>query len=138
MALAEDLEWLRKRGVQIDRKGRIIVSLPAIPDDDIGFDVEEHDASIAELMRRDVDLRLAGTRARRPRRFSTQTPKNLRRTRLREPPQAARVGRPFVGSEARVHVQTMIAEKTREALAKNHITLADVFDDCARTLLHAP
>jgi hypothetical protein len=31
-------------------------------------------------------------------------------------------------------VQTTIAPQTREALAKRRITLADVFNDCAREL----
>jgi hypothetical protein len=136
MGRQDELEWLRDRGVQIDRKGRIIVSLPAVPDNEIDFDVEERDPSIAQLMRRDVDVRHAGSRGRRRRRYSTLTPTNLRRTRLPQPKQEVRIGRPLVGSEARVEVQTMIAEKTREILAKHQVTLADVFDDYARWLSH--
>jgi hypothetical protein len=131
----DDLEWLRNRGVQIDRKGRIIVSLPAIPDDNIGFDVEDREPSIAELMHRDINPRLASSRGRRRQRFTTQvqqTRKNIRP----KPLPAARIGRPIVGSEVRVHVQTMIAQQTRDSLLKQRVTLADVFDACARELLH--
>jgi hypothetical protein len=42
------------------------------------------------------------------------------------------------GSEARVHVQTMIAQETRDILVRHHVTLAAVFDDCARRLSRVP
>ena len=128
----DDLNWLRDRGVQVDRKGRIIVSLPAVPDD-VDFDVVEREPSIAELMRREINPRLAGSHGRRRRRLSTPVQRNPRATRTYQQP-AARVGRPTIGSEARVHVQTMIAQETRDVLVKHRVTLADVFDDCARRL----
>jgi hypothetical protein len=53
MAYHNDLEWLSDRGVQIDHKGRIIVSLPP-PDDEARFDSSDEDPSIVELMWRDV------------------------------------------------------------------------------------
>ncbi len=135
MAPHDDLEWLRERGVQIDRRGRIIVSLPAMPDGDINFDLEEREPSIAELMRHDVNSRRAGSRGRRRRHLSTPVQRNPGATRNYRQP-AARVGRPTIGSEARIHVQTMIAQETREVLARHRVTLADVFDDCVRKLLH--
>jgi hypothetical protein len=131
MSYDDELNWLRDRGVQIDHKGRIIVSLPAVPDD-VDFDVVEREPSIAELMRREINPRLAGSHGRR-RRMSTPVQRNPGATRNYQQP-AARVGRPTIGSEARVHVQTMIAQETRDILVKHGVTLADVFDDCARRL----
>jgi hypothetical protein len=132
MSYDDELNWLRDRGVQVDRKGRIIVSLPAVPDD-VDFDVVEREPSIAELMRREINPRLAGSHGRRRRRLSTPVQRNPGATRAYQQP-AARVGRPTIGSEARVHVQTMIAQETRDILVKHRVTLADVFDDCARRL----
>ncbi len=134
MSYDDELNWLRDRGVQIDHKGRIIVSLPEIPDD-VDFDVVERQPSIAELMRHDINPHLAGSRGRRRRHLSTPVQRNPGATRTYRQP-AARVGRPTIGSEARVHVQTMIAQETRDILVKHHVTLADVFDDCARQLSH--
>ena len=62
MSYDDELNWLRDRGVQIDHKGRIIVSLPAVPDD-VDFDVVEREPSIAELMRHDINPRLFLDRA---------------------------------------------------------------------------
>jgi len=135
MSYDDELSWLRDRGVQVDRKGRIIVSLPAVPDD-VDFDVVEREPSIAELMRREINPRLAGSHGRRRRRLSTPVQRNPSVRVYQQP--AARVGRPTIGSEARVHVQTMIAQETRDILVKHHVTLADVFDDCARRLSHVP
>jgi hypothetical protein len=132
MSYDEKLNWLRDRGVQIDHKGRIIVSLPAVPDD-VDFDVVEREPSIAELMRREINPRLAGSHGRRRRRLSTPVQRNPGARRIYQQP-AARVGRPTIGSEARVHVQTMIAQETRDILVKHRVALADVFDDCARRL----
>lgn len=128
----EELVWLRDRGVQIDRRGRIIVSLPTMPDD-IDFDHAEREPSIAELMRHETNPRLAGSHGRRRRRLSTPTQRTPGATRAYRHV-AARAGRPTIGSEARVHVQTMIAQETRDILVKHGVTLADVFDDCARRL----
>jgi hypothetical protein len=132
MSYDDELNWLRDRGVQVDRKGRIMVSLPAVPDD-VDFDVVEREPSIAELMRREINPRLAGSHGRRRRRLSTPVQRNPRATRIYQQP-AVRVGRPTIGSEARIHVQTMIAQETRDILVKHRVTLADVFDDCARRL----
>jgi hypothetical protein len=136
MSYDDELNWLRDRGVQIDHKGRIIVSLPAVPDD-VDFDVLEREPSIAELMRREINPLLAGSHGRRRRRLSTPVQRNPGATRIYQQP-AARVGRPTIGSEARVHVQTMIAQETRDILVKHRATLADVFDDCARRLSRVP
>jgi hypothetical protein len=132
MSYDDELNWLRDRGVQIDHRGRIIVSLPAALND-VDFDVVEREPSIAELMRHEIDPRLAGSRGRRRRRLSTPVQRNPGATRTYQQP-AARVGRPTIGSEPRVHVQTMIAQETRDILVRHHVTLADVFDDCARRL----
>ena len=136
MSYDDELNWLRDRGVQVDRKGRIIVSLPVVPDD-IDFDVVEREPSIAELMRREINPRLAGSHGRRRHRLSKPVQRDPGATRVYQQP-AARVGRPTIGSEARVHVQTMIAQETRDILVKHRVTLADVFDDCARRLLRVP
>ena len=135
MSYDDELNWLRDRGVQIDHRGRIIVTLPAAPND-VDFDVVEREPSIAELMRREINPRLAGSHGRR-RRLSTPVQRNPGATRNYQQP-AARVGRPTIGSEARVHVQTMIAQETRDILVKHRVTLADVFDDCARRLSRVP
>jgi hypothetical protein len=132
MSYDDELNWLRNRGVQIDHKGRIIVSLPAVPDD-VDIDVVEREPSIAELMRREINPRLTGSHGRRRRRLSMPVQRNPGATRTYQQP-AARVGRPTIGSEARVHVQTIIAQETRDSLLKHRVTLADVFDDCARRL----
>jgi hypothetical protein len=135
MSYDDDLNWLRDRGVQVDRKGRIIVSLPAVPDD-VDFDVVEREPSIAELMRREINPRLAGSHGRRRHRLSKPVQRDPGATRVYQQP-AARVGRPTIGSEPRVHVQTMIAQETRDILVKHRVTLANVFDDYARRLSRA-
>ena len=141
MSYDDELDWLRDRGVQIDQKGRIIVSLPEIPDD-VDFDVLEHEPSIAELMRHEINPRRAGSRGRRRQHLSTPVQRNpggaarfYRQLAERTTP---RVGRPTIGAEVRVHVQTMIAQATRDILVKHRVTLADVFDDCARKLTRVP
>ena len=135
MGYDNQLDWLRDRGVQIDHKGRIIVSLPTIPDDDVcGVDDVEREPSIAELMRRDVNVRLSGSRGRRRRRPSKTVSSSHHAARTQKPAQATRIGRPVIGSEVRVYVQTSIALRTREVLTKHGMTLADVFNDYAREL----
>jgi hypothetical protein len=136
MAYDNELDWLRNRGVQIDHKGRIIVSLPLVPDGE-AYDrdaLEEREPSIAELMRRDVDARHAGSRGRRRRAASKIDQSKQRATRPSGGSQTARIGRPIVGAEVRVYVQTSIALQTRQTLAKRGITLAEIFDDFARGL----
>ena len=140
MSYDNELDWLRDRGVQIDHKGRIIVSLPEIPDE-VDFDTVEREPSIAELMRHEINARRAGSRGRRRQHLSTPVQRDPR-TATRFYRQLAerttpRVGRPTIGSEVRVHVQTMIAQATRDLLEKHRVTLADVFDDCARKLTRA-
>jgi hypothetical protein len=129
---ATELDWLRDHGVRIDEKGRIIVSLP-IPDDEVDFRNEEQEPSIAELMRRDVDPRHGGSRRRR-RRCAPKSSHRSEPASTDRPMQPARLGRPAVGEELRVYVQTTIAPQTRETLTKRGLTLAQVLDDCAREL----
>ena len=136
MAYYNDLEWLRDRGVQIDHKGRIIVSLP-LPDDELDFESDDREPSIAELMRRDVNFRLGHSRIRRRRQAPKAAKHSDRIARADDSARTVRIGRPAVGAEVRVYVQTSIAQRTREILAKSGLTLADVFDDCARGLSHA-
>lgn len=137
MAYDNQLDWLRDRGVQIDRKGRVIVRLPAIPDADAydrNLDDEDREPTIAELMRRDVNVRQGGSRGRRRRGRSKPAQSSRYAAQAREPAPSARIGRPVIGSEVRVYVQTSIAQRTREMLAKHGVTLADVFDDYVRQL----
>ena len=130
-----DLEWLRDRGVRIDHKGRIIVSLPA-PEDEFEFQREDREPSIADLMRRHVNHRTGGSRGRRRRRASKPTVKPEKREHI-EDAAPSRIGRPVIGAEVRVYVQTSIARSTRRILLERGLTLANVFDDCARELTHA-
>lgn len=94
MSYDDELNWLRDRGVQVDHKGRIIVSLPAVPDDG-DFDVVEREPSIAELMRREINPRLAGSHGRRRHRLSKPVQRDPGATRVYQQP-AARVGRPTI------------------------------------------
>ena len=126
-----DFEWLRDRGVRIDEKGRIIVSLPP-PDDEVEFRNDD-EASIAELMRRDVAHRRGGSRGRRRRSAPKASLGGAQRS-SKYQGSPARIGRPCLGVETRIPVQTTISPCTREALSKHHVTLADVLDDCAREL----
>ena len=127
----EELQWLRDRGVQIDHKGRIIVSLP-VPDE-YQFSSEELEPSIAELMRWDVRTH-GGSRGRR--RKSPPKPTPSRTVSRVDVASSSRIGRPAIGAEVRVYVQTSIARVTREILGRRGVTLAEVFDNCARELAH--
>ena len=132
---ATERDWLRDHGVRIDEKGRIVVSLP-IPDNELEFRNEEHEPSIAELMRRDVDRRQGGSRGRR-RRCAPKDSHSAGSAGTDRPTEPARLGRPVVGEELRVYVQITIAPQTRETLTKRGLTLAGVLDDCARELADA-
>jgi hypothetical protein len=135
MAHHNELEWLHDRGVQIDHKGRIIVSLP-LPDDEVGFDSRDEEPSITELMRREVNARLSRSRGSRRRRAPKPAKHSDRIARTDDSARTIRIGRPAIGAEVRVYVQTSIAQTTRAILAKHGLTLAEVFDDCARGLSH--
>jgi len=137
MAYYNDLGWMRDSGVRVDHKGRIIISLPAESVDDFTRDSDDDAASIAELMRRDVNLRLGGSKGCRRRRAPKKSQRGDRAVRTDDSSRTSRIGRPAIGAEVRVYVQTSIDRRTREVLAENGITLADVFDDCARELAHA-
>jgi hypothetical protein len=91
------------------------------------------EATIAELMQRDVDLKSCAPRTRR-RRSSRAKPVVSREKGACGDEVVARVGRPMIGAEVRVCVQTSIALRTREILAAAGMTLADVFDSYARGL----
>jgi hypothetical protein len=120
-----ELDWLRERGVEIDHKGRIIVRLPE-PDLDLEFRDEEQ-SSIADLMRRSVNRRNGSARGRR------RASHNSGHHSVGNVPKRRR-GRPTIGDETRVRVQTTIDPRTRDALRRCRQTLADVFDGCAREL----
>jgi hypothetical protein len=132
MSDRSELEWLRIRGVRIDHKGRIVVSLPA-PEEEFEFQSEDLEPTIADLMRREVNLRTGGSRGRRRGR-TPSPPKPGKPAKLDDAGQPSRIGRPVMGCEARVYVQTSIAQTTRQILAERGLTLADVFDQCAREL----
>lgn len=94
-------------------------------------------AMIAELMRHDVDRRQGGSRGRRRRRGSSKAQGTRDRSGGNgSATVTARIGRPAIGTEVRVYVQTSIAQSTREALSRHGVTLAEVFDDVARRLCH--
>lgn len=131
MVSCNDFEWLRDRGVRIDEKGRIIVSLPP-PEDELDFRNDD-EASIAELMRRDVAHRQGGSRGRR-RRLAPKASLGGAQRSSKYQGSPGRIGRPCLGVETRIPVQTTISPRTREALSKHRVTLADVFNDCAREL----
>jgi hypothetical protein len=136
MAYYNDFDWMRDCGVRVDHKGRTIVSLPVESVDDFTRDSDDDAASIADLMRRDVNLRLGGSKGRRRRRAAKNAQRGERAVRIDDPLRTSRIGRPAIGAEVRVYVQTSIDKRTREILTENGITLADVFDDCARELAH--
>jgi hypothetical protein len=96
-------------------------------------DLQYTEATIAELMQRDVDLKSFAPRTRR-RRSSRAKPVVNREKGTSGDEVVARVGRPMIGAEVRVCVQTSIAVRTREILAVVGMTLADVFDAYARGL----
>jgi len=96
-------------------------------------DLQYAEATIAELMQRDVDLKSIAPRTRR-RRSSRAKPVVNRENGASGDEVVARVGRPMIGAEVRVCVQTSIALRTREILAVVGMTLADVFDAYARGL----
>lgn len=127
----DELQWLRDRGVQIDHKGRIIVSLPA--PEEAQWPAEDREPSIAELMRREVNRR-GGSHGRRRRSAPKATSGSDRGTPLRAC--ASRLGRPAIGAEVRVYVHTSVARTTRETLLQRGLTLAQVFNECARELTH--
>jgi hypothetical protein len=141
---ATQLDWLGDHGVRRDHKGRIIAHLPR-PDDDflsssddsmtalqnvLGLDADE--ASIRDLMRRDVDLKVSGSRGRR-RRQPPQEKSQSRRT-SSDTAISAPMGRPALGAEIRVRVQTSVARSTRDVLSERGVTLAQIFDECALQL----
>jgi hypothetical protein len=130
-----ELEWLRARGVRIDHKGRIVVNLPA-PEEEFEVESEGLEPTIADLMRRDVNRRTGGSRGRRRRRAPSTTSKPGKPEQPDDTVRPSRIGRPVIGSETRVYVQTSIAQTTRQILTEQGLTLADVFDQCARELAY--
>lgn len=135
MDYSTDSNWTGDRGVRLDHKGRLIVTLPTHSVEDFTF-ISDDEPSIAELMRRDVNLRLGGSKGRRRRRAPKNQPSKDQVARADNPFQTPRVGRPAIGAEVRVYVQTSISIRTREILTANGLTLADVFDACAREFAH--
>jgi hypothetical protein len=128
-----------------DQKDRIITR-PPVPDDDFRYPRDDSmaaleeslefdggDSSIVELMRRDVNLRLGGSKGRR-RRQPPASRSGSRAPREPIPGVASRIGRPTIGAEVRVYVQTSIGHRTRELLAQHNVSLAQVLDECAGLL----
>jgi hypothetical protein len=131
------------RGVWRDRKGRIVTHLP-VPDDDSCYPRDDSlgaleeslefvadESSIVELMRRDVNLRLGGSKGRRRRQHPNSKREGSRVSRESNLGVASRIGRPTIGAEVRVYVQTSIAHRTRELLTEHRVSLAQVLDECA-------
>jgi hypothetical protein len=83
------------------------------------------------------NARLGRSRGRRRRRTPKSTKHTDRVARTDDSARLTRTGRPAIGAEVRVYVQTSIAQPTREILASRGLTLADIFDGCARGLSHA-
>jgi hypothetical protein len=98
------------------------------------LDSADDEARIVELMRRDVDRHVGGSRGRRRRREPAKSGNQRDRLAQTVSTTAARIGRPAIGAEVRVYVQTSIAQRTREVLAQRGVTLAEGFDDVARRL----
>jgi hypothetical protein len=114
-----------------DFRGSFDDSLAALED---AIALQYAEVTIAELMQRDVDLKTFGSRARKRRSSRAKSAmKGEKDTNSNEV--VARVGRPTIGAEARVCVQTSIALRTRDILAAAGMTLADVFDAYARRLM---
>lgn len=131
------------RGNWRDQKGRIITRLP-VSDDDFRYprddsmaaleealEFDGDESSITELMRRDVNLRLVGSKPRRRR----QPPASRSGSRTSHVDAnlgvVSRIGRPTIGAEVRVYVQTSIGQRTRELLAQHNASLAQILDEFA-------
>lgn len=130
------LGWRRESGVRVDHKGRLIVTLPINSVDDFASTNDDEVPSIADLMRHDVNLHLGGSKGHRRRRAQETKRCRERTVRADSPVQSTRIGRPTIGAEVRVYVQTSIATRTREILVQNELTLAEIFDAYARELAH--
>lgn len=134
---------MHDRGAWRDRKGRIVTTLP-VPGEDFRYPRDDSLAAleeslesaaevlpIAELMRHDVDRRLGGSKGRRRRQPSNPKSDKSRVARESSAALGSRIGRPIIGAELRVYVQTSIARRTRELLAERGVSLAHVLDECA-------
>jgi hypothetical protein len=131
------------RGNWRDQKGWIITRLP-VPDDDFRYprddslaaledslEFADDESSIVGLMRRDVNLRLGGSKGRRrqrPRDSRSQSRASHVDTNLGV---VSRIGRPTIGAEVRVYVQTSIGQRTRELLDLHNASLAQILDEFA-------
>jgi hypothetical protein len=133
IALADDsispaeVVWLRDHGVEIDEKGRPIVSLPS-PDGGEPYEGETEILSIRDLMRRDIDLKKQHSRPSRRRAGKPATKADG------EPSDQGRRGRPPIGDERRIQVDTTIAKETARAIRERNMTLASILDACASEL----
>ena len=88
------------------------------------------------LMRRDVRWKVSGSKGRRRPRPGSDVRAYQDRVSKREAVLSQRPGRPTIGAEVRVYVQTSIAPETKKALTAHGMTLAQVFDEFARGLAH--
>jgi hypothetical protein len=142
-----ELESVAHRGVWRDLKGRIVTRLP-VPADDFRYPRDDSlaaleeslefaadEPAIVELMRHDVDRRLGASKGRRRRQPPNSKQNQSRVARESGAAVESRIGRPTIGAEVRVYVQTLIAQRTRELLAERGVSLAQVFDACAHSLL---
>jgi hypothetical protein len=138
----DDRDSLYGRNLWRDRKDRLAAGLEGgfhAREDDLSAFADSHellddDGAIAELMRRDVNLRTGGSKGRRRRRPPKSKQDLNRAAAAGRTGVLSRIGRPAIGLEVRVYVQTSIAQRTRDVLAAHGVTLAQVFDDYARRL----
>jgi hypothetical protein len=143
MSAHDDRDSLYGRNLWRERKDRLTAGLEGgfhVREDELSAFADSHellddDGAIAELMRRDVNFRTGGSKGRRRRRQPAKSKQDMNRAATAgRTGVLSRIGRPAIGLEVRVYVQTSIAQRTRELLAANGVTLAQVFDDYARRL----
>jgi hypothetical protein len=139
----DDRDSLYGRNLWRDRKDRLAAGREGgfhAREDELSAFADSHellddDRAIVELMRRDVNLRTGGSKGRRRRRQPAKSKQDMNRAATAgRTGVLSRIGRPAIGLEVRVYVQTSIAQRTRELLAAHGVTLAQIFDDYARRL----
>lgn len=142
MSEHDDRDSLYGRNLWRDRKDRLTAGIEGgfhAREDDLSAFADPHellddDRAIVELMRRDVNLRVGGSKGRRRRPPAKSKQEMNRAATAGRTGVLSRIGRPAIGLEVRVYVQTSIAQRTRELLAAHGVTLAQIFDDYARRL----
>jgi hypothetical protein len=143
MSDRDDRDSLYGRNLWRDRKDHLAAGRDdgfRAREDELSAFADSHellddDRAIAELMRRDVNLRTGGSKGRRRRRQPAKSKRDMNRAATAGSTRVlSRIGRPAIGLEVRVYVQTSIAHRTRELLVEHGVTLAQIFDEYARRL----